>query len=77
MSKMFLYTGSYGNMKILEISSSQPVKDIYKTIKTRVPGASIGIYGARDFETLQRTQRNLGKFNLYKCVEEFIAEITV
>ena len=77
MSKMYLYTGSYGNIKILEISSSQPVKDIYKTIKARVPKASIGIYGARDFETLQRTQRNLGNFNLYKSVEEFIAKITV
>lgn len=76
MSRLYIYSKCQGNTGILEITSFQEVKDVYKRIKARVPRASIGVYGAKDFATLQRTHRNLTNYNLYKSLDEFIARIT-
>ncbi|WP_003539893.1 hypothetical protein [Desulfotomaculum nigrificans] len=75
MSSIFLYSKYKDNTLMLELSSSQEVKNVFKRIKASMPKASIGVYGARDFATLQRTHRNLTKYCLYKNVDDFIARI--
>lgn len=76
MSSIFLYSNSKGNTLMLELSSSQEVKNVFKRIKASIPKASIGVYGARDFATLQRTHRNLTNYRLYKNVEDFMDKLT-
>ncbi|MBM7854968.1 hypothetical protein JOC37_001348 [Desulfohalotomaculum tongense] len=74
MSKLYIYSRSkhVEDTEILEISTPKEVREVFKIIKTRVPKASIGVYGAKDFATLQRTHRNQNRFSLYKTVDEFI-----
>ncbi|SHF25985.1 hypothetical protein [Desulforamulus putei] len=76
MSRLYLYSKCQGSTGLLEIASSQEVKDAYKRIKASVPGASIGVYGAKDFATLRRTHRNLTNYSIYHSVDEFISKIT-
>lgn len=75
MSSIFLYSNYKDNTLMLELSSSQEVKNVFKRIKASMPKASIGVYGAKDFATLQRTHRNLTNYHLYKNVDDFIARI--
>ena len=80
MSKLYIYSTT-GRIKaetdILELGSTIELKSVYKKIKASIPKASVGVYGAKDFDTLQRTHRNLGRCKLTKSVDKFMAQLYV
>lgn len=73
MSKVFLVGGRHGRMtRVLEVDTTTEAKSAYSKIKARAPRSSVSIFGAKDVNTLVRTQPNLGSIKVTKSEDEFL-----
>lgn len=79
MCKFYIYSTNRHdiNTDILELSTSNEAKLVFRRIKQSSPQASLGVVGAKDITTFRRTHRNLGKHQIFRSPEEFIEKITL
>ncbi len=76
MSKIFIHVANNGNSDILEIDSVEDFLDVSQAIEKKAPSLSYDVYGARDFNTLKRTEPELGKYWLTRSFDEFMRKIS-
>lgn len=74
MSKVYICSTSRRDRsrRVLEVPTSEVARDVFQHIKRTMPGISIGVYGAKDFPTLQRTQRTLKGVKVITDIPEFM-----
>lgn len=74
MSKSYICSTSRidRTTRVIEVPTAQIARDMFKEIKSAHPKVSLGVYGAKDFATLKRTQRNLKEVQLVTRISELI-----
>jgi hypothetical protein len=73
--KVYIYAEDPKAIVILESPHPSAGKEAYAYIKKRVPAANIGVMGARDIQTLRRTQRELKPTHVTRDVNKFLKAV--
>ncbi len=76
MSKVFIYSGDTKELIIAESLDTNTAKDTYKHIKKLIPTANMEVLGARDLQTLLRTNRELRTINMTTNIYQFLKDIS-
>lgn len=76
MSKVFLASGRRGRVTQILETSPDVAKETFVRIKAKDPKSSIAVYGAKDIDTLKRTQPTLAVAKVTKSVDDFIVHVT-
>lgn len=78
MSKLYIAGGRRGSLlRILEVSTPVEAKETFIKIKARAPRSNYAVFGAKDIETLKRTQPSLSVAKVTNSLDEFIHAVRV
>jgi hypothetical protein len=76
MSKVYLASGRRGRVTRILEATPDMAKETFVRIKARDPKSSIAVFGAKDIDTLKRTQPTLSVAKVIRSVDDFIVHIT-
>lgn len=75
-SRTFIYSTNSKNTLILEAPTPDAGKTAFLYIKDIMPMADIGIFGAKDINTLRRTNRDLKSILLIKDIDVYVKALS-
>ncbi|UZH07759.1 MULTISPECIES: hypothetical protein [Heyndrickxia] len=76
-SKVYISLKAGTASLILETPTATDGQEAYQQIKSKIPSANLGIYGARDIQTLLRSHREFKAPRVFTDIEKFISSATV